>query len=290
MRMDSIDSAFVDKLSAISLRTARDPHTHIQNWPAQIPADAWYTSPELLSMYGTPYWAQIDEAARKRLSLLEACNFYSLNIHGEKALMGGLAARLYDRGNHPVTKYLHHFLAEENKHSVLFGEFCMRYLGKLYPDRKISLHRSMERAEADFLFFAKVLIFEEIADHYNLHMAHDERLHPVARQINENHHFEESRHLAFGRRMLAQLSADYVARLSKERQRELSQYLSTYLAATWHEYYQFDVYRDAGFAEPMEVAAALWDHPAQREHRATVSRKCVCELAQIGLTLEASEL
>jgi hypothetical protein len=287
--MLGIDRSFIEKLSDVSLKHARDPYAYIQ-WPPEIPVDAWYTSPELISIYATPYWEQLDEPAQKRLSLLEAGNFYSLNIHGEKALIEGLAARLYDRNNLEVTKYLHHFLAEENKHSVLFGGFCTRYLGKIYPDRKLAIPRPMERMEADLLFFAKVLIFEELVDYYNLYMAHDGRLHPLARQINENHHYEESRHLAFGRRMLGQLYSDYAARLSTERQFELSRYLSTYLTATWHDYYQPDVYRDAGFAAPFEVVAAAWDHPVQREHRTTVSRKCISQLSRIGILLEAPEL
>jgi hypothetical protein len=41
--------------------------------------------------------------------------------------MQGLAARLYRKDLLGVASYLHHFLDEENKHSVYFGGFCTRY-------------------------------------------------------------------------------------------------------------------------------------------------------------------
>src|SRR6266705_194388 len=61
----------------------------------------------------------------------------NLNIHGEKALVEGLARKLYEREKREISPYLHHFLDEENKHMVYFGEFCTRYAGKIYPDKKL---------------------------------------------------------------------------------------------------------------------------------------------------------
>ena len=112
----------------------------------------------------------------KRLSFCETVNFFSLNIHGEKRLIEGLARRLYRRGMEDLTAYLHHFLDEENKHMVYFGGFCTEYAGKVYPDRKVAFPREYAAGEEDFLFFAQVLIFEEIVDVYNVHLATDERL------------------------------------------------------------------------------------------------------------------
>src|SRR5207244_844073 len=135
----------------------------------------------------------------------EAVNFYSLNIHGEKALLEGLAHRLYQPDLSEVSKYLHHFLDEENKHMVYFGEFCLRYAGKIYRDRKVAFPREYERGEEDFLFFGRVMIFEEIVDYFNRRMGNDERLSTVAREINRLHHSDEARHLTFGRRIVKEL-------------------------------------------------------------------------------------
>ena len=167
-------------------------------FPESVDMDSWFTSPELLSLYGQPEWETLSEEQRKRLSFLEAVNFYSLNIHGEKSLIEGLAQRLYDEKSAEHSRYIHHFLDEENKHMTFFGTFCMKYAGKVYPDRKMAFEREYEEGEQDFMFFLKVFLFEEIVDFYNVTMAKDPRLNPLARQINEIHHFDEARHLAYG--------------------------------------------------------------------------------------------
>ncbi|MDI1480361.1 diiron oxygenase [Polyangium sp. y55x31] len=277
----------VEKLVALSRKHARDPYTYI-DWPEELDPDAWYTSPELSSLWGTEAWERMTEAQRKRLAFLESVNFFSLNIHGEKALMEGLAARLYASQDARVTAYLHHFLDEENKHSVIFGEFCMRYAGKLYPDRKIALPQRGDALERDLLFFAKVLVFEELADAHNQAMALDERLHGVARVINAHHHYEEARHLAFGRHVVRDLARRSAQHWPDTKRRELSDYMTAYLDATWREYYQIDVYRDLGLEDPWGTLEAAWDAEAQRERRRRMSRKSVQCLQQNGILLEES--
>jgi P-aminobenzoate N-oxygenase AurF len=280
--MQDMNTSLVDKLVHASRKHARNPYEYIE-WPETLEREAWHVSPELCSIYGTRYWDELDDPARKRLSFFEAVNFFSLNIHGEKMLMEGLSARLYVPGQPRIAQYIHHFLDEENKHSVLFGGFCQRYAGKIYPDRKLAISRQMSEGEADLLFYAKVLIFEELADAYNLAMAQDERLHWLSRKINENHHYEEVRHLVFGRQMVKDLLAAHGTGWSTEKRRELGDYLGRYLESTWREYYQPDVYQDHGFPDPWSVMESAWDHPAQREHRRRTSAKCVSFLLENGL-------
>src|SRR5262249_36698380 len=142
---------------------------------------------------------------KKRLAFFECVNFFSLNIHGEKALLEGLTRRLYARDHAAVSPYLHHFVDEENKHMLYFGTFCARYAGKTYPDRKLAVPAEPPPKVADFLFFLKVAIFEELVDAYNVRMADDDRLVPVVRRINLMHHLDETRHLAFGRTVVQRL-------------------------------------------------------------------------------------
>ncbi|MCA1692981.1 MAG: diiron oxygenase, partial [Actinobacteria bacterium] len=272
----------VRKLSASSRRTYQNPYDAI-TWPDPLERPQWFTSPELISLYGTPVWEELSEEGRKELSFWEAVNFFSLNIHGEKALIEGLAHRLYQPGLDEVAEYLHHFLDEENKHSVWFGTFCTRYAGKVYPDRKISFPRNYADGEEDFLFFAKVSIFEEIVDRYNLPMGRDDRLASVARQINANHHAEETRHLVFGRRVVEELWRDGVDRWSPAVVDGIRAYLRGYVEATWREYYNPDVYRDAGFADPWAVAREAWDHPATRVHRREITHRCLRPFLEAGV-------
>lgn len=271
-----------DRLSALSERDYQNPYS-VTEWPAAVdPEGIWFSSPELLSLYGTPFFEQLSEQARRRLSFYEAANFYSLNIHGEKTLMRGLAARLYRKDLIGVAPYLHHFLDEENKHSIYFGRFCTRY-ARIYPSRQLEFQKAEQRDIDDFLFFAKVLIFEHLADYYNACQADDERLDPIARFINRNHHLEESRHLAFGRRLVAALWDACAPDWSESAKSIIRGDLKQFFTASWREYYNPDVYADIGFPDPWQVSDAAWSADRQREHRCNASRKCMRFLTSTGI-------
>jgi len=275
-------SETVERLCEASRRKALDPYLAVQ-WPETIDLAAWYTSPELVSLEGTEIWDALPDETRKRLAFWEAVNFYSLNVHGEKALIEGLARRLYRGGEDDPSAYLHHFLDEENKHMVYFGGFCRRYAGKVYRDRKLVLPREYEDGEEDFLFFAKVLVFEELVDEHNRRMAKDERLAPVARQINASHHHEESRHLVFGREQVVALFERHASRWPAEVLERVRAYLASYLVATWKEYFNPDAYADAGLEDPYGIAERAFHHPAARARRTELSLACVEFLREHGM-------
>ena len=282
--MDAIESLSdtAARLSHLSQRSYQNPYTAVA-WPDAVdPERDWFSSPELLSVYGTPLWDNLDQPARRRLAFFEAANFYSLNIHGEKSLMQGLAGRLYRKDLADVADYLHHFLDEENKHSIFFGGFCTRY-ARIYRTRQVAWTESRPREVEDFLFFAKTMIFEEIADRYNWLQGRDARLHPVARFINNNHHFEESRHLVFGRQLVAALWNACAPDWGDAGVADVRSYLEQFLVASWREYYNPDVYADAGFEDPWGSAETAWSAPAQREHRRSVSAKCTQFLFTTGI-------
>jgi P-aminobenzoate N-oxygenase AurF len=276
----------VRRLSQVSEHAYGNPYTAL-TWPASVNPEAdWFSTPEYLSLYGTPEWDALAEESRKRLAFHEAANFYSLNIHGEKQLMAGLAERLYRKDMLEVADYLHHFLDEENKHSIYFGGFCTRY-AKVYRSRQFApVAADQPRDVADFLFFAKTMIFEEIVDDYNWTQARDERLHPVATFINRNHHIEEARHLIFGRELVTQLwrAQDWDEAIVADVRATLAQFLTS----SWREYYNPDVYADAGLADPWGVAERAWD--GGRDHRRAVSRKVLDFLTSTGVLLDEPDL
>ena len=286
--MDALTET-AQRLSALSRRHYRSAYEAV-DWPQTVAHQQWFTSPELISIYGTPCWESLDEPQRMRLSFWEAVNFFSINIHGEKALLEGLAHRLYQPGLEDVTEYLHHFLDEENKHSVWFGTFCMRYAGRVYPDRKVAFPAAFGPAEEEFLFFARAAVFEEIVDRHNAAMAADERLVPVARQINALHHADETRHLVFGRQLVAELWRRHRPAWSPETVTAVRHYLANYLVGTWREYYNPSVYADAGLADPWGTARHAWDHPVAHAHRQRLGRGCVGFLVDAGILDETPTL
>ena len=164
----------------------------------------------------------------------------------------------------------------------------MRYAGKVYPDKKMAWPREYAPCEEEFLFFAKVLIFEEIVDVYNVRMSRDERLPAIVRRINLVHHVEESRHLAFGRGLVKELFDRHSPAWPAETLEGVRDYLRSYLVATWKEYYNPDAYRDAGLADPLGVYEAAFNDPHCHGHREEVSRKCLRYLQQNGILEEVS--
>jgi hypothetical protein len=258
-------------------------------WPERISGDAWCMSPELISIYGLPAWEALDEVSRRRLAFHECVNFFALNIHGERALMEGIARRLYARDLADHAHYLHHFLAEENQHMTWFGGFCRRYAGKIYPDRKLVLPREHAPGEEDVLFFARVMIFELLVDTFNRRMAKDDRLHPLVREINRRHHEDESRHLAFGRLLVEDLWRRHSPKWSDAVRAAVPAYLAAYLTATWKEYYNPDVYRDAGIADPIRVAREAFASPVATARRAEIETRCVRVMRDMGLWPHSQE-
>jgi hypothetical protein len=251
--MTSPLTSVCDRLCELSRARFIDPYQCVP-WPEALDDQAWHFSPDLMSLSGTPAAENLDAAVLRRLSLYEALNFFSLNIHGEKLLLQGIASRLHERRFRATTPYLLHFIDEENKHLYWFGEFCRRY-GRVYSSRHLAIAAEPLPVTAeDFLFFSRVMVFEDIVDTYNARMAGDPRLSAIVRQINRLHHADEVRHRAFGRAFLRHLWRDSNAEWSGPVRDAVGQRLKAYFDLVWHDYVNADVYRDAGFPDPHAVA------------------------------------
>jgi hypothetical protein len=240
-------------------------------------------APELVSLYGTPAWDRLDLAQRKRLSFYELANFFSLTLHGERPLVQGLCNQMYSRQNAEVTEYIHHFLDEENKHMVMFGEFCNRYAGKVYPLKKLVIPKEYARGEEDVTFFIKVLIVEELGDYYNVAMQRDDRIAWIAREVNRIHHADEARHIIFGRRLLAELWSEHAPKWSAETLEGVRTWLAEYLRSSWNDFYNPQVYRDAGVPDAYEARQHALAAECCREHRVRVTRKLMDYFLDVGI-------
>ena len=252
--------ALAAHLTRVSSRTERDPYAGI-DWPAAPDDGAWYFTPELVSLHGTSAWAGLDDAARRRLAFHEAVAFFSLNVHGEQRLIAGLDALTAGGGSDAVTEYLRVFRAEEAKHQAAFRQFCERYAGGVRDDRGVALPAEWTGADAELVFFARVLVFEELVDRCNAVMARDRRLAPIAVHLNRAHHLEEARHLAFGRAHLAQLVAAARTRLDAARQAAVVAHLRDFRAALWRDLFDPHAYADAGLADAYALRRAALAHP-----------------------------
>jgi len=278
------------RLTDASRRKVWDVHTAF-DWPERLdPTAGWYMLPELVSIYGTDAWETLSETQRKRLSFYEIVNFFSFVLYGERPLVSGLMNRMYrKRTQGAITEYLHHFIDEENKHMIMFGEFCNRYAGKIYPEKKLVLPREYAKGEEEVAFFCKVLIVEELGDFYNLKMMTDRTIHPLVAKINKVHHIDEARHLGFGRQFLRELADEHAGNWNEDETKQFQDWLAQYLRSCWGDFYNPAAYKDAGldgYATRKEAMA----HPVCAEFRENASRKLVDYFLETRLLSEAPAL
>lgn len=278
------------RLTKASRRLLWDVYSQFQ-WPEALDELRFCMPPELISIYGTEVYEGLDDAQRRKLSLYEIGNFFSLVLQGERPLVQGLVHRLYAKETKgDITDYLHHFVDEENKHMVMFGEFCKRYVGKVYPEKKIVLPREYAKGEEEVAFFCKVLVVEELGDFYNVAIEKDERCDAMVREVNRVHHVDEARHLAFGRLYLAELFASHKAKWSDETLKSFREWLAAYLKGSWADYYNPAMYRDAGLPNDYQIRQMALSHPACAEHRKRASQKLVNYFLKHELLAEEPQL
>lgn len=269
-------------LCRISEKHFIDPFSRLE-WPESLERNQWFMTPELISLHGTEHYDRLDEQQKQLLSFFELVNFFSINIHGERMLIEGLAKRLYRKHTATVSPYLHHFLDEENKHMFYFGRFCNRYAGKLYAEKKVTIEREYADGEEEFLFFARVMLFEEMVDVYNRRMAKDQRLVAISREINWLHHFEETRHLVFGRRLVEELYETHADGWQPEVRQSIADELVGFLDATWKEFFNPEVYKDSDLQDAYGVRRDVLANATVIARKKTIADHCNRTLYKLGL-------
>ncbi len=279
------------RLSEASVKKLWDVYSAF-DWPESLDPEAeWYMQPDLISIHGTDVWNGLDEKQRKKLSFYEIVNLFSFVLYGERPLVEGLMNRTYRKATlGPITDYLHHFIDEENKHMIMFGEFCNRYAGKIYPEKKLVLPREYAKGEEDVSFFCKVMIVEELGDFYNVEMMSNRDINPLVAKINKVHHVDEARHLAFGREYLAELFHQYRDAWSEKEMEAFQSWLANYLNSCWGDFYNPAVYKDAGLEDGYGIRKMALADPTCRAFRERVSKKVVDYFLDVGLLDEAPAL
>ena len=267
-----------------------DPTTKLE-WPEEFDRSDWAMTPELISLFGTPLWEEMSEAQQKDLSFFEAAGFYSLILNGERPLLEGMSHRMYvSEKNLQVTEYMHHFLDEENKHMMMFAGYLRRYLGKVYPEKKIAFARELAKGGEDLAFLAKVIVVEELSDYYNIIMAADERLPQITRDLNRAHHVDEARHVRFGREYLKHTWERFTPSWTEEEVAAYRTWLVEYIDSSWRDFCNPSVYRDAGIKDAFAARQMVIESPTCRAHRQRASEKFLDNLVSSGILLEMPQL
>ncbi|MGW0737706.1 diiron oxygenase [Streptomyces sp. NPDC002851] len=280
----SKDERFQGVLKRLNHKSVEDYYNPYRmfDWPDSLPENQWWMTPELTTTYGTDVAAELDEEQLYRLSRWESANFYSLNVDGIRELIVEVTRRIHTRGFEIPSEFFHHFIGEENEHMWFFAEFCLRY-GKIYRQVEPAGQDSAWPEAESFLVFLRILLFEELVDHFNSTMAADERLHETIRAVNRIHHQDESRHIAFGRELVSLLFEDLKSKASKEQLLDIQRYVKRYLNYSFETLFNPQVYRDAGIPEPHAVRRRLLASPRREEFQQQVFRKPLNFLTKSGI-------
>jgi hypothetical protein len=272
----------LDRLSNMSVEDYYNPYQTF-DWPDSLPEDMWWMTPDLTTTYGTEVAAELTQEQLYKLSRYESVNFYSLNVHGIRELLIEVTRRIHTRGFELASEFFHHFIGEENEHMWFFAEFCLRYGGKIYAQPRGGSATIPNSDAESLLVFARVLIFEELVDHFNSKMALDTSLHETIRQVNRIHHQDESRHIAFGRELVSLLYEDLKKTATDEDIAEIERYLKRYLRYSFESLFNPRVYQDAGLVAPLEVRSRLLSAPRRPEFEQQVFRKTLAYFEKAGI-------
>ena len=277
----------LDRLEQLAESGYYNPYT-LFDWPDAIEPDKPWMSESLTSLAGTPMWDELTREQQLALTKYEAINFFSLNIHGIRELMAEVVMRIHERIYANVSEFLHHFIGEENEHMWFFAQFCLRYGGKLYPSLpmlKDSAADDLSPVAREMIVFARILIFEEIVDHYNAYMATDQSLPDIAREINRVHHQDESRHVAFGRMIFVNLLGQ-VAKRDPAEVPVVAEYIEDYLQYSIGTLYNPATYRDSGIPDAVALRRRAMEHPARAEAHDRVLKRTRKFLHKAGVGRE----
>lgn len=286
----TLPDRFVELLQRLGQKSVEDYYNPYRmfSWADSLPEDAYWMTPELISAHGTPVEREIGEEGMKRLSRWESINFYSLNVHGIRELIIEVVKRIHMPGFEVPSEFFHHFIGEENEHMWFFAEFCRRYgQGRIYSSPSLNTHGADDTQIENFLVFARILLFEEIVDHYNLRMGDDQCLHETIRQVNSIHHHDESRHIAFGRELVSFLYNRLRPSATQEQLAELESYLKRYIVFSLQSFYNPQVYRDAGLPDPLGARSRIMADPHRRQAELKAIRKPLSFLVKSGIFANA---
>src|SRR6478735_7954570 len=192
------------QLVAASARTSFDPFTDV-DWSITLDDDAYHLPPEKLPLFGTPQWDAMTQAERHEYSRHECAALCGAGIWFENKLMQIVLRHLAEI---PVTDPSHRYLlvevADECRHSTMFGEYIRRAGTPAYGPSGIDDIDLTTLPGGRAMGYLLILAIEELLDVCNRATMRGETVHPLSRQIARIHVLEEARHVSFAKTYLTE--------------------------------------------------------------------------------------
>jgi len=267
------------QLVAASQRTTLDPFTEV-DWDLPIDDRAFHLPPEKLPLYGTLVWAAMSETERYEYSRHECASLCAAGIWFENMLMQTVLRHLAQL---PVTDPAHRYLlvevADECRHSMMFGEYIRRAGTPAYaPDTSLvdvfGPADTLPGGRA--MAYLLILAVEELLDVCNRATMRDERVHRVSRQIAKLHVLEEAHHVSFATTYLT----EEWPTLPAEDRAAASAFAPHAVGFVADLVVHDGVYETLGIANGAEIARA---NPRHRERVVTDLAKLTAFLTDLGV-------
>jgi hypothetical protein len=192
---------FSDRLLRGSAKKSYAPVVDI-DWESPVEPDKFFLPPRVVSLYGTPMWADMTREQQIELSRQEFINLLSAGVWFENILNQALLRGLMHAD---VTSASTHYslteLGDETRHMVMFGRTIKAVDGKPFqPGRfqRMIINTLPLMFQKSVLWIA-ALVGEEIFDALQRLILDDPELQPIVRRIMRIHVTEEARHIQFAR-------------------------------------------------------------------------------------------
>jgi hypothetical protein len=197
----------------------------------------------------------------------------------ENVLMQVVLRHLADM---PVTDPAHRYLlvevADECRHSAMFGEYIRRAGTPAYRPALAasSLSSDDDNPERRAVSYLLILAVEELLDHMNRATMRDERVHSVSRAMAKLHVLEEARHVSFAKTYLAESWAT----LDDNARAEIAAAAPVLVSVVADLSVDPDVYDELGIANGADIARA---NPRHRETIVAGLAKLTTFLSEVGV-------
>lgn len=191
----------IERLLQAAQRHTYDPFEDV-DWSVAIDDSAMHLPAEHLPLFDTPAWNAMTELERRTYSRHECASFFGTIVWLENLLMGVVVEYLYGlRPDHPSHRYLLVEVADECRHSAMFGEYVRRAGTPAYrPSLRLRTEGDIfRRTQGLVSSFVGILAAEELVDASNRATMKDADLHPLPRALAKVHVAEESRHRSFAK-------------------------------------------------------------------------------------------
>lgn len=265
--MDVVESTAI-KLSNASLKKLYNPFDRITY--LELKSDQLQFPETLISIYHEDEYHQLSQEEKAYLSLLEMVNFFSMNIYGEQSLIREFESRLYRNKSsaegYNASRYLQHFIHEENSHTFMLSEYCHKYAGFIYKNRTLEIPRENMSFEAqELLMYGRTMVLERFLAYLNARASHDESLGQTTRHCNKAHLTDEVRHIAWDREVISYYRNELEKKSRYKEIRLVTEALHDYLDIAFQMLYNPRCYKAAGIADPLGLAKRAKANPERQK-------------------------